>query len=213
MSNFESLIDRLVADTTPVSRFAVAKSLSRVTLMGCGLAIVVVIAIGLRPDLVAAASSSIFWIKLAYGAALAATGMAALALLVRPELPVPRVLGLAMVPFAALSILAAVELMSLSPSGARSAWLGTSWAVCSALIAIIAVPVAASLTWAVRQFAPTHLRATGATIGFTAGAMAAAVYALHCPESGASFVATWYTLGVVLVATLGYLVGPRLLRW
>jgi hypothetical protein len=61
--------------------------------------------------------------------------------------------------------------------------------------------------------APTRLRATGAVIGLAAGGISAALYSLHCPEAGASFVLTWYTLGILAPALLGALLGPRLLRW
>jgi hypothetical protein len=47
----------------------------------------------------------------------------------------------------------------------------------------------------------------------TAGGAGAAVYALHCPESGAPFVAIWYSMGILLACGLGALLGPRVLRW
>jgi len=43
--------------------------------------------------------------------------------------------------------------------------------------------------------------------------VAAVVYAVHCTESAAAFVATWYTFGMLLPALLGLLIGPRVLRW
>ena len=49
--------------------------------------------------------------------------------------------------------------------------------------------------------------------GFIAGGLAATVYAFHCPESTAAFVATWYTLGIVLCGLIGWLLGPLVLRW
>jgi hypothetical protein len=213
MNNFDALIDRLAADTAPVRTGAVRRTLSRATLVGWALAFVGVIIIGLRADLNIAVATSIFWTKLAYGGTLAAIGIGALAMLVRPERPIPRALWLALLPLAALVALAMAETMPLSPEDARAAWLGSSWSVCPVLIALLALPIAAALTWTARLFAPTRLRVTGATIGFTAGALAVVNYALHCPESGASFVATWYTLGVVLVTMAGWFVGPRLLRW
>jgi hypothetical protein len=213
MTNFDTLIDRLAADTAPMRPGAVRRTLSRATLAGCALAIVGVIIIGLRPDLGAAMSTDIFWIKLAYGGTLAATGLVALVVLVHPERPVPQVLLLALLPLVTLATLAVAEAMRLSPGDAREAWLGSSWSVCPFLIALLALPIAAALTWTASLFAPTRLRVTGAVIGFTAAALAVVIYAFHCPESGASFVATWYTLGIGLVTMAGWLAGPRLLRW
>jgi hypothetical protein len=57
------------------------------------------------------------------------------------------------------------------------------------------------------------LRAAGAVAGLAAGAFAATVYCLHCQEVSALFVLTWYSLGILLAASVGALLGPRLLRW
>jgi hypothetical protein len=46
-----------------------------------------------------------------------------------------------------------------------------------------------------------------------AGAAGAWVYAFHCDESAAPFVAIWYTLGIALVGALGGMLGQWLLRW
>ena len=51
--------------------------------------------------------------------------------------------------------------------------------------------------------APTRLNAAGGAAGFAAGAWAATLYCLHCPEVSALFVLTWYTLGVELAAAIG----------
>ena len=46
-----------------------------------------------------------------------------------------------------------------------------------------------------------------------AGGAGAAVYALHCPELDAPFLAVWYVLGILMPVAAGALLGPRLLRW
>ena len=46
-----------------------------------------------------------------------------------------------------------------------------------------------------------------------AGAIGALVYLLYCPEMAPPFLLVWYTLGMLLPAALGALVGPRVLRW
>ena len=77
----------------------------------------------------------------------------------------------------------------------------------------LAAPLFLGLLWSFRRLAPTRLRAAGAAAGLSAGACAAAVYCLHCPEASAIFVLTWYSLGIALAGALGALLGPRLLRW
>jgi hypothetical protein len=39
------------------------------------------------------------------------------------------------------------------------------------------------------------------------------VYALHCPELAAPFIAIWYVIGMAAPVVLGAALGPRLLRW
>jgi len=57
------------------------------------------------------------------------------------------------------------------------------------------------------------LRLTGAAAGLAAGASAATLYGLHCPEVSALFVLIWYSLGMLVAAAIGALAGPRVLRW
>ena len=64
-----------------------------------------------------------------------------------------------------------------------------------------------------RGRAPTRLGLGCAAGGLFAGGVAAAAYGLHCPETAALFVVTWYTLGIALSAALGALLGPWALRW
>ena len=45
------------------------------------------------------------------------------------------------------------------------------------------------------------------------GAVAMAVYSPYCPERGALFMAVFYCLPILAMAGLGWLLGPRLLRW
>ena len=92
-------------------------------------------------------------------------------------------------------------------------WLGQSWMVCPWLVLALALPIFGGLLWSFRALAPVRLRAAGATAGLSAGAWAATIYCLHCPEASAIFVLTWYSLGIVLACGLGALLGPRLLRW
>ena len=61
--------------------------------------------------------------------------------------------------------------------------------------------------------APTRPALAGAFSGLVAGAAGALVYAWHCPEMAAPFIATWYLLGIAGPAVVGALLGPMLLRW
>ena len=101
-----------------------------------------------------------------------------------------------------------------APAGARQTlWMGTSWQVCSASIAALALPVLAALLWTLRQLAPTRPALAGAVAGVMAGSLAASIYSLHCTETSFAFFALWYVAGIAGVSVLGALCGQRFLRW
>jgi len=105
------------------------------------------------------------------------------------------------------------ELSRTPPAQWLALWLGRSWMICPWLVLTLAVPIFVGLLWSFRELAPTRLRAAGAAAGLAAGAWAATIYCLHCPETSAIFVLTWYSLGIMLAAGTGAVLGPRLLRW
>jgi hypothetical protein len=179
-----------------------------------GLVTLAVVALGLRcQPLLLAAQQPWFWMKAAYTALLTLAG----AVIVR-RLSVPGArVGVA--PLAALLVilamlgLGAAQIVAAAPAGRLTLWLGHTWKICSPLILLLAVPIYAFLVAAIRRLAPTRLALTGAAAGFAAGALAATLYGLHCPEQAAAFVATWYTLGIAAATVLGAIAGSRLLRW
>jgi hypothetical protein len=208
------LIAELAAQTTAVPRHALARRLATGIVVGAvASGAVVLLALGLRHDLGTAMSGFSFWMKWAYTASLAAIAISFSAQLARPEPARPGRFWFLFVPVCALALIALVELARTPPSGWLAMWLGASWKVCPLLVLGLALPIFAGLLWSFRRLAPTRLRIAGAAAGLTAGACAATVYCLHCPEVSALFVLTWYTLGIALAAGCGALVGPRLLRW
>ncbi len=112
-----------------------------------------------------------------------------------------------------VAVLAAAELTRAPPRERLDVWLGSSWKICPFLVLGLSAPIFLALLKGLARLAPTRLRAAGALAGITAGASAALVYCLHCPESTASFVLTWYSAGIALAGLIGAMLGPRLLRW
>jgi hypothetical protein len=91
--------------------------------------------------------------------------------------------------------------------------LGATWKSCPFNIALLSIPGTALLLWMTKGLAPTRPALAGAACGLTAGAVAAFVYALHCPEMAAPFIAVWYLLGMIMPAAVGAVLGGRILRW
>ncbi|MGY2733781.1 DUF1109 domain-containing protein [Sphingomonas sp. UYP23] len=212
--NTDVLIKILSDDVRRVPRFPVARRL----LVGLGIGAVVtlllvVTILGFRPDLAQAVRGTTFWMKWGYTISLGIGALVMTSRLARPEPIGLRRFWPITLPFVALAGLSIAEMARVDPADWLSMWLGETWTKCPWLVMVLAMPIFAGLLWSFRQLAPTRLRIAGATAGLAAGAWGATLYCLHCPEVSPLFVLTWYTLGMLLVAGLGALIGPRVLRW
>ncbi|MBW4051105.1 MAG: DUF1109 domain-containing protein [Proteobacteria bacterium] len=207
------LIELLARDVSATPPGVVSRRLLAALVAG-GLVTFAIVALVLHcQPLAAAAQQSWFWMKAVYTGLLTVTG----ALIVR-RLSVPGSrLGTA--PLAAVLVVLAMlalgagQILSAAPAARLTLWLGQTWKICSPLILLLALPIYACLVVAIRRLAPTRLARTGAAAGFAAGALAATLYGLHCPEQAAAFVATWYTLGIAAATAVGAISGRWLLRW
>lgn len=123
---------------------------------------------------------------------------------------------------AAIAVMLVVVLMAvwagmavgLAPPDARPALLfGQSWTSCPWRVGVLSLPAWALALWALRGLAPTRPRLAGFVAGLFGGSVGALGYALFCPELSPAFVSIWYSLGMLIPAAAGALLGPRLLRW
>jgi hypothetical protein len=178
-----------------------------------GAVLLMAILLGVRPDLSEAARLPMFWMKLAFPAALFAGALFGMARLSRPGVRLGQVPAAIAAPIVAVWAMAAAVLLEAAPADYGNLILGKTWASCPLSIAMLSVPLFAALIWAIQGLAPTRLALAGAAAGLLSGAGGALVYALHCPETGAPFLAIWYLLGMLIPAFAGAWVGPRLLRW
>lgn len=169
--------------------------------------------LNLRPDLMQAMGGMTFWMKAGYTAALAATGGWLFTRLGRPGAGATAPLLALLAVLAAAVTLGAFNLMTAPSDGRMPVLLGHSYQVCAINIAGLSLLTTPFLFWAARKFAPTRPMRAGAVAGFTAGAIAATLYGLHCQESTAAFVATWYTLGILIPTAAGAVIGRFALRW
>ncbi len=115
-------------------------------------------------------------------------------------------------PFAVIMLLVLREIAGPQFDGIGNN-VGRAWLDCLWQIPSLAAPAFVILAITARRLAPTDLRLTGASIGVLAGAIGAVGYALHCSHDSVVFVGVAYSFGIIEVAVLGTLLGPRVLRW
>lgn len=208
----DDLIDMLAtgAERPPARRAAALLPMAGALLSSFVLLLVL---LGVRPNLLEELTWAAFWSKLVFSLALAAAGWKAVRRLSTPgarTAALPFFLG---APVLAIWLAAAVVLLQAAPEARAALFWGSTWRYCPPLIALISLPLFAAALAIMRHRAPTQLRTAGATAGFAAGAAAAAVYCLHCPELSIVFVGFWYLLGMLIPAAVGALIGPRVLAW
>jgi hypothetical protein len=197
-----------------VSRRALERRI-RYGLYGGGVitAAVVIQGLGLRPDLPSAVGSFPFWMKWTYTVSVGVCAMIAVGRLARPTPSSLHALWFLAVPVLLLAGIGIGELASTPTREWAALWRGGSWTKCPWIVLGLAMPMLLGLFWSFRRFAPQRMRAAGAVAGLASGAWAATIYCLHCPEAAAIFVLTWYSLGMLLAAMIGAVLGPRLMRW
>ena len=169
--------------------------------------------IGIRPDIVAAMGDGAFWLKFLYTLVIAALGLKLVERVSRPGTDATTPAFLIAVPVVVLMAMMAAQMIPADATARHALLMGHSATVCSVLIAALALPLFAGLVWSLRKLAPTRLMQSGAAAGLLAGSAAATIYAFHCTESTATFIAIWYTAGIALTTLTGAILGRWVLRW
>jgi hypothetical protein len=209
--------DDLIADLSgrlePVAPGALMRMLATAAVLGlvCS-AILMLWMLGLRHDIARAIMSFGMWTKLVYTFAIAGFGFGLVARAGRPGADIARPARFLALPVLAIALLAAAQLAAPG-ADMRGLVMGHSSRVCAIRVILIALPTLAATFWALKRMAPTRLTLAGIGAGLFAGAVGGFVYSFHCTESSAPFIGIWYSLGIVLTAGIGGLLGRDLLRW
>jgi hypothetical protein len=212
--NTDDFIRTLAADTRPVTAGSGAWRIAGALLAGGFVALLAIDALFGSPlRAVAVTGVMVFAVKLAYAIAMTAVAASLLLVAGRPG----RHLGLRWVwllaPPLVVAAAAAMELGNTSANARPALIMGSTWQTCLIGVVAMSLPIFGALLWSFRRLAPTRLRLAGFLAGLSAGAMASVVYALYCPETTASFMLVWYSLGMIVPAIAGALLARRLLRW
>ncbi|MFY1664061.1 DUF1109 domain-containing protein [Pseudomonas sp. Pseu.R1] len=184
--------------------------------MSCGLlssTVLLITLLGIRADISTAILTYTFWAKLLFSFSVMAGGLFVASRLSQPGQSVRGAWFGIIVPLSCIAAALVIELYH-SPNG--TLWSLVSdrlWRSCPLDIAALSLPGLGALLHAMKRLAPTHLNLAGAVAGLIAGATAAFVYCLHCPETELVFWAARYVLGIAISAAIGAILGPSLLRW
>jgi hypothetical protein len=169
--------------------------------------------LGMRPNLEQLALLPDFWIKVGFVISLCLAAWHVSRRLCLPGAATRALPLLLAMPLLLMWTLGAIIVQEAPPEQRAELFWGTTWRSCPLLIAMLSLPILAAVLRLMRQLAPTRLRLAGAAAGFAAGALAALVYCLHCPELAASFVGFWYVLGMLAPTAIGAAIGPKVLAW
>lgn len=164
-----------------------------------------------RPDFLVSLERVRFLFKFVFALSLCASAFIVLRRLSRPGLDTP-LFWLAIAPL--LLILASAAELSVVPS---SEWMvrlvGSNSLICLTMIPLIGLGPLLAFLLCLRYGAPTRPTLSGGLAGVLAGSIAACFYAAHCPDDSPLFVATWYTLAIVILGLIGAFAARPLLRW
>lgn len=169
--------------------------------------------LGPRPDIAIAATHPRFLLKFVVTLSLAGAAAVLSLRLVRPGARTwPAAAGLVVAPvLVAAGVLS--ELVLVPSAQWEPRLVGNNAAVCLTFIPLLSLPLLPAALIALRAGAPTRTTLTGAVAGLLASGLAATLYAAHCIDDSPLFVATWYTIAVAIVVTVGAVVGRRALHW
>ncbi|NZA26233.1 DUF1109 domain-containing protein [Luteimonas sp. SJ-92] len=207
----DALIRRLAGDAGAIPRRHRALLPRLLVAAGGSLVLavlVVAVAFGVRGDLVAHVSSSMYLYKAVAMACVVAAGLALVRAAGTPGASMR--LAAALAPAVAVLFAGLVLLDDQVPlAGARP----VSVPVCLLAIVLAALPGLALLLLALRRATPTRPTFAGGMAGLLAGSIGALAYTLSCVNDGAVFVSVWYSLAIVASSAIGALVGRRVLAW
>ena len=210
----DQLIRTLAADNAHRAR-PVGSVLALALLLAAPVSIVIFLTeLGVRPDVMTAMRNPFFDLKFVVTLALAISAIAISLHLSRPEASLRGWAWLLLIPIGLLVVGMAGEMMMMPQRPpmmtrmmGRNAW------TCLTSIPLMALPLLAAALLGLRHGAPTRPALAGALAGLLSAGLAATLYASHCTDDSPLFVATWYTIAAALVAAVGALAGPRVLRF
>jgi len=210
--NTEFLIQMLARQAGPAPTYEVAKSLWWPVAVGFIVSLFLAISmIGILP--VAGFLTSATFIKFLYASALVVALGVLVARACKPGASSKGPLFATLAVTASISLIGLVYFIATPPTLRIQVLFGQTWLACPWAVMGISLPTLGLLFLGANRLAPVHLKTAGFELGLLAGALGALAYAFACPEQSLTFVAIWYTAGIILTGLVGLMLGPKVLRW
>jgi hypothetical protein len=209
----DAFLESLVADLKPVAPLRQRNGMAFASLALAFGVVLVTAVLGLRHDFAAGrpdpfvlTAAGIFLV-LALASAWAAVDMARPAVGIRRDGWAWTALMAAVIPGAALAIIAA-DVATGAPFD-----LDHGGVVCLALGVLVGLLTGGTLVLWLRRGAPSSPERAGLLTGVAAGAAGIFAVSLWCPHDSLLHIGVWHGAAIVLAGVLGRAVLPKLLRW
>lgn len=189
-------------------------SLIVVVVGGIAAGIAIAATIGFRSDLAQAFESGRIVAKYAFMLTVLVLSGHLYVRLSRPGHHLTDEIVVLLLPMAFIWIAAFVQLMLYGePTPAILFGEKGNWVLCVILVPLYAIVPFALLTYVLRKSAPTDIAGAGIAVGLFSTAIAATIYAAHCPCDTPVFVAVWYPLAFTVGGIAGRWIVPRFVHW
>jgi hypothetical protein len=169
--------------------------------------------LGIRPDIMVAMRNPFFDLKFVVTMALAISAATVSLHLSRPEASLQGWGWLLIAPVVVVAGGIVSEMMLPQRLPMLTRLVGHNSMVCMSAIPALSLPILTAAMIGLRHGAPARPAVAGAIAGLLSAGAAATLYASHCTDDSPLFVATWYTIATGMVAGLGALIGRRVLRY
>jgi hypothetical protein len=212
--NTEKLIQILSSDLANDNHLRIGPRLLGALAFGGMITLSLVLGVlGVQADLIGRLVTFGFWTKIVFNFSFFVVGLIVAVKTSQPGKTPPNYYFLMAIPVVVLWLIA-IEAIRVDTSSTLGEMVrGSSWQMCSLLITGLSMPIFAFVMWALKDMASTRPSLTGFMAGLLSGGLGACIYCLHCPEYSPVFIGIWYFLGMMIPATIGALLGRRLLRW
>ncbi|KQV15649.1 hypothetical protein ASC97_31285 [Rhizobium sp. Root1203] len=203
----------LLAEDAPV-RMRHGRTMAAALFVGAAISIAyMVLFVGIRPDILAVVDTPRVCFKICQTLILAVVAAALVFPMGCPGVSLKtRALALVL-PVALLAVGVTMELVVVPERNWMTSMTGNYAVYCILFVPILSLAPLACLLLALKEAAPDKPGLAGAVAGLAAGAIAASVYAWHCPDDSPLFLAVWYSIAIMVVIFAGFILGRHVLRW